>query len=305
MGRKLRTVRVGIVGVLATVGLVSAATPAQGAFHLMKIREVNVSTTNSSSEFVELQMYAAGQNFVQGHSVHFYSPAGTNSPTATFDINVPNGENQSTILIATSDAESEFGVEADKEVVLGPNDLNPVGGAVCFENIDCVSWGSFSGEPMSPTGTPAPAFSAGSSLERSIAPSCPTLLEAGDDTNNSATDFGLAAPSPRNNAAPPTETACGPGTGAVGPDTKLDKKPKDRTRKKRVTYEFSSTDPAATFECKLDDRPRESCTSPETYRVKKGKHEFEVRAVDAAGNVDQTPAEDSFKVKKKKKKKKK
>jgi hypothetical protein len=37
--------------------------------------------------------------------------------------------------------------------------------------------------------------------------------------------------------------------------------------------------------------------------VKKGKHTFEVRARDAAGNVDQSPASRSFKVKKKKRKK--
>jgi hypothetical protein len=35
--------------------------------------------------------------------------------------------------------------------------------------------------------------------------------------------------------------------------------------------------------------------------VKKGKHTFEVRAVDAAGNVDPTPASDTWKRKKKKK----
>jgi len=56
------------------------------------------------------------------------------------------------------------------------------------------------------------------SLERSIAPGCPTLLEAGDDTDNSSADFTLAAPSPRNNATTPTETACaGPQSPATAP----------------------------------------------------------------------------------------
>jgi len=35
-------------------------------------------------------------------------------------------------------------------------------------------------------------------------------------------------------------------------------------------------------------------------KVKKGKHEFDVVAVDAAGNKDASPAEDSWKIKKKK-----
>ena len=38
-------------------------------------------------------------------------------------------------------------------------------------------------------------------------------------------------------------------------------------------------------------------------KLKKGKHTFLVRATDAAGNTDATPAEDAFTVKKKKKKK--
>ena len=50
-------------------------------------------------------------------------------------------------------------------------------------------------------------------------------------------------------------------------------------------------------------RPFEPCTSPEDVKVKKGKHTFEVRATDAAGNTDPTPATQSWTVKKKKKKK--
>jgi hypothetical protein len=46
-----------------------------------------------------------------------------------------------------------------------------------------------------------------------------------------------------------------------------------------------------------------SCASPYTIKVKKGKHTFQVRAIDQAGNVDGTPATDDWKVKKKKKKK--
>jgi len=38
-------------------------------------------------------------------------------------------------------------------------------------------------------------------------------------------------------------------------------------------------------------------------KVRKGKHTFEVRAKDAAGNVDASPATDAWKVKKKQTKK--
>ena len=50
-----------------------------------------------------------------------------------------------------------------------------------------------------------------------IAPGCSTLLEPGDATDNSSTDFALTAPSPRNNATAPTEAACGGGGGGGKP----------------------------------------------------------------------------------------
>lgn len=82
---------------------------------------------------------------------------------------------------------------------------------------DCVSWGSFSGNSTlmancrTTAGTPAPALSSGMALRRLIAPGCPTLLEASDDTN-SATDFSLTTPNPRQNSVTPTDVPC-PGTG--------------------------------------------------------------------------------------------
>jgi hypothetical protein len=46
-----------------------------------------------------------------------------------------------------------------------------------------------------------------------------------------------------------------------------------------------------TFECKLDDGAFRSCGSPIFYkRLKPGRHSFEVRAVDRAGNKDPIPA---------------
>jgi hypothetical protein len=106
-----------------------------------------------------------------------------------------------------------------------------------------------------------------------------------------------------------TQDAC-PGDAAVQgdckpPDTTITNAPEDKvkTKKKRakVTFEFSA-DEAATFECALDGAAFGPCSSPDTFTVKKGEHSFQVRAVDAAGNVDASPASDSWKVKRKKKK---
>jgi len=56
------------------------------------------------------------------------------------------------------------------------------------------------------------------------------------------------------------------------------------------------------FECKLDAGPFAPCSSPSTYSVKRGQHTFAVRAKDAEGNVDATPATQTWRVKKAKKK---
>lgn len=87
------------------------------------------------------------------------------------------------------------------------------------------------------------------------------------------------------------------------PETTLTTKPKAKlkTKKKsvKVTFAFSA-DEAGRFECALDKASFSPCTSPLTLKAKKGKHTFSVRAVDAAGNTDATPATTSFTVKRKK-----
>jgi hypothetical protein len=88
----------------------------------------------------------------------------------------------------------------------------------------------------------------------------------------------------------------------IPPQTQITKGPKNKTKKKRATFEFSSTEPSSTFDCSLDGAPFAACSSPETLKVKKGKHNFAVRATDVAGNVDGSPATDNWKVKKKRKK---
>jgi hypothetical protein len=295
--------RVGRMAGVATVALAAMAMAAPGAsadFHLMKVREVALNPANNA--FIELQMYAPGQTNLTGHTVTFYGADGSvQSISPPFPSSVPNGENQRTILIgddAVAGRDFAYDMMFEANGALGP------GGAACFENIDCVSWGNFTGAGSlpSPTGTPAPAIPNGSSLERSIAPNCPTLLEDADDTNNSLADFFVATPSPRNNGTPPTETACAAGSNpGGGPDTRIDKGPKKKTKKKRARFEFSSTTPGATFECSVDGKPFTPCTSPHTVKVKKGKHEFRVRAV-LNGVADGSPAEQDWKVKKKKKK---
>jgi outer membrane protein OmpA-like peptidoglycan-associated protein len=57
-----------------------------------------------------------------------------------------------------------------------------------------------------------------------------------------------------------------------------------------ATFTFASPD-GARFECSLDGSAWAACASPATYGgLANGSHAFAVRAVDAAGNVDGTPA---------------
>lgn len=84
---------------------------------------------------------------------------------------------------------------------------------------------------------------------------------------------------------------------ATRPKTKITEGAPDRTSRTTVTFNFTSSEPNSTFQCKLDRKPYERCKSPKTVnRLADGKHKFKVRAVDAAGNVDPSPAEDNFRV---------
>ena len=91
------------------------------------------------------------------------------------------------------------------------------------------------------------------------------------------------------------------------PETTITRAPKDKLKAKKktkkATFEFTSSEPGSSFECSLDGGAFAPCASPDTIKVKKGKHTFAVRATDQAGNVDASPASDDWKVKRKRKRK--
>jgi hypothetical protein len=81
----------------------------------------------------------------------------------------------------------------------------------------------------------------------------------------------------------------------AAPDTTVTKKPAKHSTKSRAKFAFSSSEPAATFQCQLDGRVWVACGATYKVKVKVGKHTLLVRATDAAGNVDATPAKVRFK----------
>ncbi len=197
--------------IAAGLGL-AVAGPLHAAQHLMKIVDIYIGPAeDADAQYVELQMYANGQNQVQGHAVQVYDQTDTIVGSFTFTTPVANGSNQASILIATSAAEQRFGISADLQM----SAVIPAGaGKVCFESFDCMSWGNYVGDANNPSasGTPFGADSglpAGQSVHRNISDGDPQTLESGDDSNDSATDFVALAQgeaTPRNNA------------GAVGSD---------------------------------------------------------------------------------------
>jgi hypothetical protein len=81
------------------------------------------------------------------------------------------------------------------------------------------------------------------------------------------------------------------------PDTQIDSGPSGPTGDGSPSFTFTS-EPGATFECRLDSSQEaafQACVSPKSYNsLPSGLHNFEVRAIDEAGNRDPTPAARSF-----------
>ncbi|QDE70500.1 cell envelope biogenesis protein OmpA [Myxococcus xanthus] len=78
---------------------------------------------------------------------------------------------------------------------------------------------------------------------------------------------------------------------ATAPDTTIVSGPPAVTNSTSATFDFSSNESPVTYQCSLDGAPFVACTDPQTFTgLSQGNHTLAVRAVDAAGNVDPTPA---------------
>ncbi|HET8873150.1 MAG TPA: hypothetical protein VFM83_05645, partial [Gaiellaceae bacterium] len=76
------------------------------------------------------------------------------------------------------------------------------------------------------------------------------------------------------------------------PNTRITGAPPATTSARTARFKFTSTERGSQFQCKTDWRKGWwTCRSPKRYSpLRPGRHTFEVRAIDRAGNVDRTPA---------------
>ncbi len=134
------------------------------------------------------------------------------------------------------------------------------------------------------------------------------LVTSSDDglaTDNENEIFGRRLAPP---ATPPTDRDPDPGPSVADtdpPETTITKGPKKKLNKSKAKLRFVSDEASSSFECRLIGKHVKAklkkfnpCSSPAKYkRLELGKKRFEVRATDATGNTDPTPASRSWKVK--------
>ena len=164
----------------------------------------------------------------------------------------------------------------------GADDLDALGGADRVEARDGV----------------VDTIDCGTEGDIAITDSSPPDDTIGCETLDSAPFTPPQPPPPGGGGGAPAPAPAGD---TAAPETTITAGPKPKTKTKTASFVFSSSEPGSSFQCSLDDGPFEPCTSPEDVKVKKGKHTFEVRATDAAGNTDPAPATRAWTVKKKKK----
>jgi dipeptidyl aminopeptidase/acylaminoacyl peptidase len=209
-------------------------------------------------------------------------------------------------------------VAADDELLESEPAVSPDGSTVAFTQTPKTMFlGPFDIDAVSIDGGPTtPLFdSAASEISPAYSPDGTKILFTEDQTkammgnaDGSGTlvplDLGSAVESPsrfdwapapkpgpidsgRSEPRPPSRSA---------PKTSLGKHPPRRTKKRRAKFTFSSDEPGSRFECKLDRKSFKACRSPLKKKVHVGRHVFKVRAVNAEGTADATPAVFSWRV---------
>src|SRR5262245_20043242 len=129
------------------------------------------------------------------------------------------------------------------------------------------------------------------SLDAAPLPTCESPLELA--VTDGAHQLAIHAIGPDGGEGPPAALAFA--TDATPPDTTITSAPAAASTTATATFAFTSAD-GMTFECAVDTGGFQGCTSPATVNRPDGPHEFKVRAIDKAGNVDPSPASHAWRI---------
>ena len=103
--------------------------PAEAGFHCMRIHAVMGGFSgNAGIQYVELRMDAPGQIFISGHTIQFFDAGGTIKASFTFPSGITNSSTGESILIATSEFNSNVTGGAADFVFSGANTVGMNGG---------------------------------------------------------------------------------------------------------------------------------------------------------------------------------
>ena len=133
---------------------------------------------------------------------------------------------------------------------------------------------------------------------------CALVTRQDDDTLIAPLSFAPPPPPPPPPSAPAPIGSPPAASNAIGPPETRIVQGMKRTETGKATFRFTSDEANSSFECKLKGkdlkrrlRRFDDCSSPHRYKnLDSGRYRFKVRAIDAAGDVDPTPAKDRFRV---------
>jgi hypothetical protein len=155
--------------------------------------------------------------------------------------------------------------------------------------------------PAGPTDDPTPAFSFSATeadrfecrIDAGVFSDCSSEFEAGPLADGPHS-FEVRAIDAAGNVDPtPAKRSFVVDT--VAPQTSIDAGPRSPSPDPRPRFGFSTSEPGATTQCRLDGDAFASCSSPFQFRrLADGEHVFAVRAIDKAGNVEPSPATRTF-----------
>jgi hypothetical protein len=212
----------------------------------------------------------AGQSFTDSGSGQCHgAPGDTDTVAPTVSAVAPTGGTTDVAVTANAEATFSEAISASTFTLTKQGSTQPIAAAVSYD---------------------------GSTKKATLDPNAD--LEAGATYTATLKGGAMGAKDPAGNPLEADKTwsfstaaAPLPPPDITAPETTIDSGPSGTIKSNSATFTFSSSEAGSTFECKLDSAAFSACSSPRKYTgLANGPHTFSVRAKDAAGNTDATPA---------------